>query len=72
MANRSRSTDFEAFNRALDTILKADPKAVKAAMAEDKRNREVTRSERRSETRHSGRSVAGSRGSKGGSGITEG
>jgi len=39
MENRSRNTDLNAFNRAMDTILKANPKAVKAQMAAEKQAR---------------------------------
>jgi len=34
------SEEFESFNRAMNTILRADPKAVKAAMNAEKRERE--------------------------------
>jgi hypothetical protein len=33
------SSEFESFNTAMDTILRADPKVVKAAMEEEKRER---------------------------------
>jgi hypothetical protein len=33
--------EYEKFSKAMDTILKADPKAVKAAMEEEKREREL-------------------------------
>jgi hypothetical protein len=32
-------TEFDRFNNAMDTILRADPKAVKAAMEAEKRER---------------------------------
>ena len=32
-------TDFDKFDAAMSTILKADPKAVKAAMDQDKKDR---------------------------------
>lgn len=41
-------TDFETFNAAMDTILKADPAAVKAAMEADKEKRAEQRKERKS------------------------
>ena len=37
------SREFQEFNAAMDTILKADPAKVKAEMDEDKRLREETR-----------------------------
>ena len=33
------NSDFEKFDSAMSTILKADPKAVKAAMEQDKKDR---------------------------------
>lgn len=38
-----RSTESERFDLAIDTILKANPQAVKAAMEQEKREREVER-----------------------------
>lgn len=37
------SRQFQEFNAAMDTILKADPAKVKAEMDEDKRQREEAR-----------------------------
>ncbi len=34
-----KRSDYEAFNVAMDTILRADPKIVKAALEEEKRER---------------------------------
>lgn len=36
-------TEFDTFDAAMDTILKADPAAVKAAMEADKRDRAQAR-----------------------------
>jgi len=36
-------TDYDKFNAAMDSILKADPAKVKAEMEEDKRQREEAR-----------------------------
>jgi hypothetical protein len=38
-----KNPEYEKFSAAMDTILKADPKAVKAAMEADKQNREAIR-----------------------------
>ena len=35
----SHSQEFDAFNHAMTTILRADPKVVRAAMEEEKRER---------------------------------
>lgn len=39
----SDSTEFDKFNAAMDTILKADPKKVKAEMEKDKLSRKFDR-----------------------------
>jgi hypothetical protein len=38
------STEYQTFSKAMDTILKADPQAVKAAMEAEKREREIQQS----------------------------
>lgn len=43
MATRNTNTEFDTFNRAMDTILRADPKAVKASMEADKATRVAKR-----------------------------
>lgn len=43
MTTRNAKTDLNTFNRAMDTILKADPKAVKASMEADKAARAAGR-----------------------------
>ena len=35
----TKNPDYEKFDAAMSTILKADPKAVKAAMEQDKKDR---------------------------------
>jgi hypothetical protein len=35
------SREYQSFSKAMDTILKADPQSVKAAMEEEKREREL-------------------------------
>ena len=42
-----RMTDFDKFDAAMGTILKADPKAVKAAMEADKQGRSAVRQAKR-------------------------
>jgi len=41
------SNEYRTFNKAMDTILKADPKAVKDAMDAEKREREEQRKTKR-------------------------
>jgi len=38
---RPKSSELEAFNNAMDTILQADPKDVKAAMEAEKQQRKL-------------------------------
>jgi hypothetical protein len=38
-----QTAEYDAFNAAMDTILKADPAKVKAEMEDDKRQREEAR-----------------------------
>jgi hypothetical protein len=45
--------EYEKFSKAMDTILKADPKAVKAAMEADKKQRENERKVKRTTTTQS-------------------
>ena len=40
-------TEFDKFNAAMNTILKADPKAVKASMEQDKKDRAKQRKAKR-------------------------
>jgi len=49
--------EYEKFNKAMDTILRADPKAVKAAMEADKQERalEVERTGKRGRGRPASR-----------------
>jgi hypothetical protein len=42
-----KSTEYERFNEAMATILKADPKAVKAAMEAEKKERAERRKAKR-------------------------
>jgi hypothetical protein len=42
-------TEYEKFNRAMDTILRADPAKVKAQMKAAKREREETRKARKAQ-----------------------
>lgn len=46
------SREFQEFNSAMDTILKADPKAVKDAMEAEKQERENQRKAKRSSADH--------------------
>jgi hypothetical protein len=43
MPKQSSNSDFDLFNSAMDTILKADPAKVKAEMEAEKREREEQR-----------------------------
>jgi hypothetical protein len=45
------SPEYDAFNAAMDTILKADPAKVKAEMEEDKRQREAARKAKRPDSK---------------------
>jgi hypothetical protein len=47
MREDKTNPEYNTFSKAMDTILKADPKAVKAAMEADKQNREETRKAKR-------------------------
>jgi hypothetical protein len=40
-------TEYDQFNSAMDTILKADPKAVKSAMEVERQQREIQRKAKR-------------------------
>jgi hypothetical protein len=46
------SNEYRTFNKAMDTILKADPKAVKDAMEAEKQEREDQRKAKRSSADH--------------------
>jgi hypothetical protein len=43
MTTRQSSAEFDNFNNAMDTILRADPKAVKAQMEAEKGQRAAKR-----------------------------
>ena len=42
-----KNSEYEQFNRTIDTILKADPKIVKQQMEDDMRQRAETRKQKR-------------------------
>ena len=48
-----KSEEYDNFNSAMDTILKADPKAVKEKMEAEKREREEQRKAKRATAKRS-------------------
>jgi hypothetical protein len=48
------SSEYEAFNSAMDSILKADPAKVKAQMEAEKKQREESRKAKKAEERRGG------------------